>query len=272
MGFLFVDRIEALDEHGARGQLDRPAGAAPPPHWLILEAVGQLAAWAAMARTGFASRPVAALIGEGALGAAPWCDGRDGPVELAARLERVDSRAVLYSGTATCGGREIARLTRCVGPLLPVELFDDPATLRQRLAALRQGGDAARGAGQVVVPVLESVATTTGGGRRATLQVPDQAPYFADHFPRRPVFPASLLAAALDTLAAPLAAESLHGAAARAVTVREYKVRAFSEPGQRLELGAELESVRDGCASLRLQAMVGGRRTASGWLDYRVAP
>jgi 3-hydroxymyristoyl/3-hydroxydecanoyl-(acyl carrier protein) dehydratase len=271
MGFLFVDRIDALDERGASGQLDMLPGRVAPPHWLILEAVGQLAGWVATARTDFAHRAVAAMIGEVALGDSPWCAGGRGPVQLTAKLERIDSRAILYSGTASCEGREIARLARCVGPLLPLALFDDPEVVRQRLAVLRAGGGPPRNALLASWPTLTTVATADRDSRQATLQVPLEAPYFADHFPRRPVFPASLLAAALDALAAPLAGTALGATVARVVAVRELKVRAFSEPGTQLVIAAAVEAMSDGRAAVRISAETDGRKTASGWLDYRVA-
>jgi 3-hydroxymyristoyl/3-hydroxydecanoyl-(acyl carrier protein) dehydratase len=271
MGFLFVDRIDALDEHRARGHLDlRPGHAALPP-WLVLEAVGQLAAWVAMARTNFASRPVAALVGEARLGATAWRETGGGSVELTVHLERLDGRAVLYSGAAVCGDREIASLTRCVGPLLPIALFDDPEVVRQRLATLRSGGGAPRDVPASFPPALE-LTVDADGVRRARLRVPDEAPYFADHFPRRRVFPATLLAAALDALAAPAAEAALGAGPARATMLRDYKVRAFSEPGQVLDIVAEPEGVADGVATVRISAAMDGKRTASGRFDYRVGP
>ncbi|MFN8641465.1 MAG: hypothetical protein U0802_07345 [Candidatus Binatia bacterium] len=272
MGFLFVDRIDALDARGARGQLDLlPAQAALPP-WLILEAVGQLAAWIAMERTAFVARPVAALVGEVELDPSAWCERAAGPVVLEATLERIDGRAILYSGSAACAGREIARLARCVGPLLPVALFDDPEAVRRRLQALRRGEHAPRREPAPAFPVATDLRIDAAGGRHARLRVPADAPYFADHFPLRPVFPATLLAAVLDSLAAPAAAAALGVASARATSVHDYKVRAFSEPGRELAVSAEPEAVADGVATVRVSAATDGKRTAGGRFGYRVAP
>jgi 3-hydroxymyristoyl/3-hydroxydecanoyl-(acyl carrier protein) dehydratase len=269
MGFLFVDRIEALDEHGGRGAFDPGQPGLPP--WLVLEAVGQLAGWVAMARGDFLSRPVAALVGEAQLDPALWRGDVTGPLQLEARLERIDGRAILYSGSASCGGRVVARLARCVGPLLPLPLFDDPDAVRQRLAALRGGGGATRHEVPAPPPAAEQVRIGPGGARTAQIAVPVEAPYFPDHFPRRPVLPATLLAAALDHLAAPAAAAALGAAAARAVAVHDYKVRAFSEPGSRLEIAAQPDATVDGVVAVRVQASTDGKRTASGRFDYRVA-
>ena len=63
--FSFVDRI-VLHEPGrrARGRYAVPANIAAFPPCLVAEAVGQLAAWVAMAHCGFRGRPVAALANE----------------------------------------------------------------------------------------------------------------------------------------------------------------------------------------------------------------
>ena len=270
MGFLFVDRIEALDEHRARGHLDLAPGEAALPPWLVLEAVGQLAAWMAMARSDFQSRPVAALVGEALLDESAWKSHDGEPVELTAQLERIDGRAILYTGAAHCGGRVVASLSRCVGPLLPVALFDDPEAVRARFAALRSGGGAPRHAPAPAFPVATAITVDASGARRAELRVPQTAPYFADHFPLRPVFPATLLAAALDALATPVAAAALGARTARAISVNDYKVRAFSEPGSTLAIFAEPLTVADGVAAVRVGATTDGKRTATGRFDYRV--
>ena len=63
--FSFVDRITALESgRRARGRFAIPAALPAFSTGLVAEAVGQLAAWAAMAHAGFRRRPVAALAGE----------------------------------------------------------------------------------------------------------------------------------------------------------------------------------------------------------------
>ena len=61
--FSFVDRITGLEPGDARARHVRDSGATSTafPSCLMAEAVGQLAAWVAMAHIGFRGRPVAAL-------------------------------------------------------------------------------------------------------------------------------------------------------------------------------------------------------------------
>ncbi len=270
MGFLFVDRISALDHDTAHGALDLPPDGGLPS-WLIIEAVGQLAAWIAMARSHFTLRPVAAVVSEVLLPDTDLGGCRGTPIELRARVDRYDGRAVRYSGSAVCGGAVVANLVRCVGPLLPVEAFDDPVAVRHRLAALCAGGSNAT-VGLPSNPDLQGLTRQSDGAQRAVLHVPSTAEYFADHFPRRAVFPATLLAEAQNRLAVAVAAEALgvDAGRVRAAGVHDLKVRAFSEPGSELHLTAALHEVSDGIAAVRVSATTDGARTATGRLDYRI--
>ncbi|MDX2170436.1 MAG: hypothetical protein SF182_25415 [Deltaproteobacteria bacterium] len=273
MSFLFVDRIDALDADTARGQFDLRQSDDPLPAWLVIEAIGQLAGWIAMRRTDFRSRPVAALVADLWIGDNGAC-ARGGLLTLEARIERLDSRAILYSGRAHCGETMVAELHRSVGPLLPLELFDDPEVMRQRCAALCAGGAPRRERGRLPRGVLGAVEPLQDGVRRAALSVPTDAPFFADHFPRRAVYPATLLADAQGQLAAGVAAQML-GVDATAVAIaglRDFKVRAFSEPGQHLWLEAAPEACDDAIARVRVRAEAEGKRVASGVLLFRAAP
>jgi len=196
-------------------------------------------------------------------------------VELEARIERFDGRAVLYSGTARSDGADLAVLSRCVGPLLPMETFDDPATVRRRFEALcsARPADVARAEPRAIPRPLLSACERDGDTARARLQIPDAAPFFSEHFPRFPVYPAVLLADAQHQIAAPLAAHLL-GVAAEAVrpsAVIDFKVRAFSPPGQMLDLVATSRTVDADGAHIAIAAFADGKRVATGMLAYRPA-
>jgi hypothetical protein len=100
------------------------------PLALVGEAIGQLAAWAAMAAVEFGQRPVAGLAGSIELLHAP----RPGRVlELAAEIEQVDTESEEYRGTAHVDGTPVMRLHDCVGPMVPLAEFDDPQKLEAKL-------------------------------------------------------------------------------------------------------------------------------------------
>ena len=161
-----------------------------------------MAAWAAMEATDFEDRPVAGLAGRIDLLAAP----RPGQVlEIAADIESLDAEAVVYRGLASIDGTLVVQLEDCVGPMIPVVDLDEPAALRERFAVLCGPGAAPEGFRGLPPLSLQRTNGEKGQCTQATFQVPAEAALFEDHFPRRPVFPGSLLMQMILELAATLA-------------------------------------------------------------------
>ncbi len=230
--FSFVDRITAFEAGiRARGEFAVPRDVTAFPSCLVAEAVGQLAAWVAMAKISFRGRPVAALANETRFhGEAKPGD----TLELGVEVEHCDDEAVAYAGWACVGGRLVIELQDCLGPMLPVEDFDSPAALAERLELLLGAGAAPGRFHGVVAPRLVEAEGVPGESAAATLHVPASAPFFGDHFPRRPVFPATLLLDAQIGHAMQLAA-----AGAKPLRMTHVKMRSFIAPGDVLLLEAE---------------------------------
>jgi 3-hydroxymyristoyl/3-hydroxydecanoyl-(acyl carrier protein) dehydratase len=249
-----------------------PASASRFPGSLMAEAVGQLAAWSAMSELNFAWRPVAGIAGEARYHriVAP---GQT--LTLEADVGRCDTEAVAYSGRAFIDGDCALELIDCVGPMLPMEEFDAPGAVRADFETLRvQGAPAGRFAG-VPAPQLTTVEHERGRRLRTRLQVPgqDEVAYFADHFPRRPVFPGTLLLEAMTQLSMQVAGEALPGPGDRALMpaqVSNVKIRSFTTPGTVLELEIELLAVEDERAQLKVAARNDGRTIATGRIE--IAP
>ena len=252
--FSFVDRITSV-EAGVqiRGRYAIPSRVTNFPSSLVVEAVGQLAAWSAMAAVEFERRPVAGLAGKVEL----LSEVRPGQtLELAADLETVDATAAAYGGSAHADGIPVVRLHRCVGPMIPVHDFDDPRALQTRFALLCDRGAVSASFGGVPSFSLSQTAGEAGQWMRATLHVPASDPLFADHFPRRPVFPGTLLMHAnlqlVDALAAQLS-NSKEGTRWKPVTVLGTKLRSFISPGDTLELETRLTERSGESATLRVE-------------------
>jgi 3-hydroxymyristoyl/3-hydroxydecanoyl-(acyl carrier protein) dehydratase len=258
--FSFVDRITSVEPgHSVRGSYSIPSRLESFSSSLAAEAVGQLAAWAAMATVDFDRRPVAGLAGKIEL-LAPVQPGQ--LLELAVDLESVDAEAAAYGGTASVDGRLVLRLHHCVGPMLPVADFDEPQALRERFAVLCGAGAAPGAFGGVPGLSPERCNGVPGRFATATLKIPDSAPLFADHFPRRPVFPGSLLMGSKLELAARLAAEMPPPAAGGRWTllaVADMKLRSFLAPGETLEVAASVEECSADAAKVVLEARKGKR-------------
>ena len=93
------------------------------------------------------------------------------------------------------------------------------------------------------------------------LDVPASAPFFNDHFPRRNVFPATLMLDAQIELALSVARETWRDAAP--IRMTNVKVRSFTAPGTRLTLGAEVRERGEREATFNLSAHADGKPVAT---------
>ncbi len=264
--FSFVDRIRGYTRRGpnARGFFTIPEGLDAFPSCLVAEAVGQLASWVAMDHIDFRGRPVAAL----ALETRFLRDVKPGEtLELGVELESCDDEAVSYRGWADVDGARALELIDCLGPMLPLDEFDSPLVLRERFDVLCGAGAPAGRFHGINGFRVEPGRIVPGRSASATLYVPEAAPFFHDHFPRRPVFPATLLLNEMIQLA--LNAAGSNGAGTTTVPERmtNVKVRSFTAPGQVLDLSAELEPSGGDAIVASLTARTEGRMVATARVD-----
>lgn len=270
--FSFVDRIAELEPgRRARARFTIPAGLPSFPPCLIAEAVGQLAAWLAMEREGFRRRPVAAFASEVAVGIDP-APGM--ALDLAVEIFHFGHDAVSYGGNASSNGETLLTLRRCVSPLLPMTDFDDPDAVREDFDRLRGEGLPARDLSGAARHRVYLAVRERELGRRlvAEFRVPEQAPFFADHFPRRPLFPGTLLLDALMRIGTELAAEAIDAPRPTIVgvsRVRQVKLRAFIEPKALVSMTADVCATSDANVEVSLSARLGETRAASARADVR---
>jgi 3-hydroxymyristoyl/3-hydroxydecanoyl-(acyl carrier protein) dehydratase len=174
---------------------------------------------------------------------------------LAATLEQVDDESVEYRGTARAEAQDLLRLTDCVGPMVPLADFDDPQKLRARYAELRATGATPGGFPGLPEMGFERLSDRNAQSVSALFRVPAEAPFFADHFPRRPVFPGSLLLSVKLQLGAVLAGEIAPPTAGHWVPggIQDMKLRSFVPPGATLQLEARLQRLSGASAKLMLE-------------------
>jgi 3-hydroxymyristoyl/3-hydroxydecanoyl-(acyl carrier protein) dehydratase len=234
--------------------------------------VGQLAAWVAMAHIEFRGRPVAALANEtrfhGAVHPGTTLD-------LTVDIESADDDAVAYRGSASVGGKVVIELIDCLGPMLPVAEFDDPVALEARFYLLCGPGAAPGRFHGVDAPRVQRESSVPGQTAVGPLQVPAAAPFFQDHFPRRPVFPATLLLDAQIALAMEVAKEMSHwraGMRLMPLQMTRVKVRSFTPPGQLLTVAATLLAPAAETARFALTAEADGKRVATAQVEIGQHP
>jgi 3-hydroxymyristoyl/3-hydroxydecanoyl-(acyl carrier protein) dehydratase len=266
--FTLIDRITAFEPgRRAAGRFQVPAWLTHFRSPLVVEAIGQLAAWVAMAQFDFQRRPVAGLAGLMRY-QEPIAPGQI--LEISVQLDSCDADAVAYGGQASVGGTPVTALEHVVGPMLDMEPFDDPQAVRADFATLRGPGAAPGRMESIPEPALAVTAQTPGEWIEADLQIPAAAPFFGDHFPRRPVYPGSLLLDAQIQLslgfvrAGQLLREGFAPYASRSF---DSKIRSFLAPGLVVKLRVERISAEDGTLLLRTTGKVDGKTVSSGRLE-----
>lgn len=267
--YSFVDRITELKAgERAKGFFLVPMHLSRFPLPLTAEAVGQLAAWNAMAYLDYKVRPVAGLAAELRFGP----EVRPGQrLDLEVVIESCEPDAVSYSGWVDVDGVRVMELDHSVGPMLPMEEFDAPEAVRSRFQLLC--GSGAPGGQFPGVPEhdIEIVERVPEQRVRAILRVPRQAQFFSDHFPRRPVFPGTLLLDAQIGLALKFAADWRRwspGAQLAVTRVPDMKMRSFISPGKVLELHIDFAPPSESDkATATTGVRINGKSIASGKLE-----
>lgn len=268
--YSFVDRIASL-EAGKRGRARYLVPAHVPrfSSCLGIEAAGQLAAWVTMAALDFRLRPVAGVAADVRFGV-PARPG--GTLDLSAEIHKYDEEAVDFSASAHLDGQLVVEIGHSVGPMLPSDEFDSVDAIRERFALITSpSGAPGRAFGGVPEHDLETLELVPGERIRSLLRVPHGAAFFADHFPRRPVFPGTLLLDAQIHASLQAAAGASHwpaGARLVATSVPEMKLRAFIAPGEEIELRSELSNPDGGrIMAARTSVYSNGKRIAMGGLQ-----
>ena len=266
--FSFVDQITSL-QHGVSifGNYNIPPAVNSFPATLVAEAVGQLAAWAAMAAVDFSHRPVAGIAGRIEF-LSPVSPGKR--LQLAAELESVDIETVGYHGTAHIDRSPVIRLLDCIGPMVPVDDFDEPDLVRARFSLLRTCGATPGGFLGLSPLVLDRIDGDLAESVSAVLQVPADAPFFADHFPRRRVFPGALLMHASSQTAAMLAAEVSSDKGGRWLprTISNVKLRSFISPGEALRLEARRTGHSESSLNVAVESRLNRRLIGSAEIQF----
>ena len=252
MRFLFVDRITHLspakvvqgvkhvtydDPYLCRDEQGR---------WcfipsLIGEALGQLAAWNVMVTNEFKQRPVAGLASSARL-FRPAYVGET--LFLESFIDCLDESAVQYHGVARVGDEVVFTLDGALGPLLPMDDFIDVSDVRRQFIEIDRPGEwpaaslpceglMSGGSLPTVVPMMfdRVLHCEPGVTLSAEKRITRAAPYFPDHFPKKPVLPLTVLLECKLNLAREFIARASFSHAYHVSELRKIKMTGFIQPG-----------------------------------------
>jgi 3-hydroxymyristoyl/3-hydroxydecanoyl-(acyl carrier protein) dehydratase len=270
--FSFIDSITSIDSTGKiKGYFRIPAHLKFFPQSLVAEAIGQLAAWFAMSTLEFTKRPVAALARETVY----HSEARPGEkLTLVATIESCDNDLVSYSGKAIAGDRLVLELKDCSGVMLPQEEFDDYKNVCDHFNLLKTIGAKENRLAKAPCILATNIYSDETGRLEASLIIPKRANFLADHFPNKPVFPATLLIYALERMVIDqtnCTASQPENPKVSISAIRRVKVRSWITPGAQVRLKAETISTENYTKLVKLTANLGDKLVASALLDLLVA-
>lgn len=261
MSFLFVDRIlqeepgkfikgikfvTAQDTYlmaSAAGLIFYPA--------LIGETLGQLAAWTIIHASDYQYRPIAGVANDIRI----FGNAKPGDVlELECIIHRWDTQAIEYEGIARVAGQTVFSIGSAIGPMVLLTDFSDPERVRSEYQRINRPGEFTLLPLSDETAILGSAVQTSvyaqydhilewepGVHAKAVKLVSLTAPYFPDHFARKPVLPLTLLLQSQSNLAAALlnAGQSENWNLSRYSKV---KMNEFVQPGDALVTDFQVKS------------------------------
>lgn len=284
MSFLFVDRILELSPgKSVRGikqvtsddfyltQSDDGRFCFIPS--LIGETLGQLAAWNVMLSNDFTMRPVAGIVGK-ALLKRPVFVGET--LLLESIIDSLDENAVRYHSRASVGSEEVFCVEDALGPLLPMSDFIGNDEIRLQFSQIYRPGDweeASRADEQI--NFLDSSLTLNANMHMnfdrivefnaaeslvAEKLVNSAAPYFSDHFPKKPVLPMTVLLQCKLNLAKAFIRHSKLNSGFDVQALRRVKMNEFVQPGDKVTTHLRVKSSSQEALILSFRSEVDGKR------------
>jgi 3-hydroxymyristoyl/3-hydroxydecanoyl-(acyl carrier protein) dehydratase len=258
MNFLFVDQllsfelgqgacgikhVTAYDTYLTPSAIGKPALLS----CIVGEALGQLCTWYVIKATDAKFRSVAGIVAEVKMFGQAYLGDT---IELNVQVEQLDEQAVNWHGEAKVRGQTILIVKNSVGPCLPMADFNDPEEVRRQLKMIdRPDNLPVHIEGQAVIPdhvnyypeltCFDNILSWDKGKKIvAQKNISIIAPYFVDHFPRKPVLPITILLQTKLQLAQQFLIDLLGSEAAKHFypsRVSNIKMKDFVLPGQTLE-------------------------------------
>lgn len=288
MRFLFVDRILALvpgerifglkqvtpDDTYLTRHVDGRVCFAPS---LIGETLGQLAAWNVMHTLGFRLRPVAGMAAKAQV-LRPAYVGET--LMLESYIDKLDDTAVQYHSVATVHGEPVFVLEGALGPMLPMSQFISEQDVRQQFDEIYRPGDWPLPESEHYLPPLEDAPWMAAkvnmasaalrfdrvtqfepkAGISAIKQVTRTAPYFADHFPHKPVLPMTLLLECILQLGVQFIENSGYETPYRISAMQRIKMNAFIQPGDVVSCDMRVKRCDADGLAMNVRCEVAGQR------------
>lgn len=235
---------------------------------LIGETLGQLAAWNVMDALDFKKRPVAGVVAKVNVYRPAYIGDT---LYLESFIDSLDDVAVQYHSKASINDELVFTIDGALGPLLPMDDFIDEADVRQQFAEINRPGE--------YTPVSPALSLISEQHMRAQtpsfdLMVSDEpgvqltaikkitraAPYFPDHFPKKPVLPMTMLLECKLNLARAFIKRAGFQQPYQVSEMRRIKMNEFVFPGDEVTCQLTVKKQDDSELVLAFRSEVDGKR------------
>lgn len=240
---------------------------------LIGETLGQLAAWNVMAHCDFKARPVAGVVASAVMHKKAYVGQT---LLLESFIDCLDETAVQYHSQARIGDEIVFAIDGALGPLLPMDDFIPQQDVRAQYHEIYRLGDWDEIAASLSAPFSSTLAdvecqpyrmqfdriltVVPGVSLSAEKRLTRQAPYFPDHFPKKPVLPMTVLLECKLGLAQEFLLCSGLDKTYQIREMRKIKMNEFVCPGDVLTCHLMVKQQTDDLLILSLRSEVANKR------------
>lgn len=250
------------------------------PSALVGETIGQLAAWNVMHATDFQFRPVAGIAQQARIHrlVAPG-----ETLLLQANIENLDEKAVQYNGLASVNEEIVFELEGAIGPLLPMQDFAEPTLVQSQFAEIYHPNKTPQ---QINAMPFDSILEGSWANRHFVRDrmlshqageemsilklVTRGAPYFPDHFPKKPVLPLTVLLEIVAHAATEFAKDFPTPAGWRVSGLNRVKMIEFVQPGDCLVIKMSVKQALQDGLTFKVVAFLSERRVCH--LECHLSP
>ncbi|MBI2785213.1 MAG: hydroxymyristoyl-ACP dehydratase [Legionella longbeachae] len=241
---------------------------------LIGETLGQLAAWNVMQFLDFTRRPVAGIVASASLHRPAYVGET---LLLQSLINHLDDSVMQYHSEARVGDELVFKLEGAIGPLLPMDDFIDLDEVKQQFTEINHPGDwslmrmnssASLNDDRIMNLDLPRFSMTfdkicssqPGVSLIAEKKITRAAPYFPDHFPKKPVLPLTVLLECKLNLAREFIARAEYPVNYKVSEFRKIKMNEFVHPGEVLECFVMVKKQTEEELVLAFRSEVAGKR------------